>query len=97
MTNYPSNLSGHYINPLLSQFIIARQYREAAKLSAEEKELGVKIAERKEELVATETELSDENRKLLELNEELEQLRMERMGEERQAGWHGNASLANEL
>jgi hypothetical protein len=59
-------------------FILARQYREAAKLANEEKELLSKMDKEKEHVNNLEKEVGDENNVLSQLNEELITLREKR-------------------
>ena len=81
-----SDTHAHALSISLSLSLSARQYREAAKLSSEEKELTAEIEKGKEEVTQMEKDLSFKNDGLGTLNQELEQLKEERREAERESG-----------
>ena len=71
---------------ILSMFYIARQYREAARISNEEKELVNKLETQKEELSKMEDLLLTENTMLTSLNDHLSSIHDERVIMEKEEG-----------
>lgn len=71
---------------IVSMFCIARQYREAAKISNKEKELVNKLETQKEEISKMEDLLLTENAMLTSLNDQLSSIHDERVIMEKEEG-----------